>query len=108
MSWDVSFRIDVGAGNQREAEDAGNMTYNVSPMYYEALGGDGLRGLDGRLAWDALPDLERAVADMEARPATYRTMNPQNGWGDYESALNYLRRIRDIARECPATTISVR
>lgn len=107
MSWDVSFAIDVGGGNLRDVADSGNYTYNVSPMYYEALGGGGLRGLDGRPAAEVIPELERAIADMEARPEHYRTMNPPNGWGDYDGALRFLRNILRDAVECPATTVRV-
>ena len=44
---------------------------------------------------------------MEADPETYRAMNPPNGWGDYEGALAYLRRLAEACATHSKCTINV-
>jgi hypothetical protein len=82
---------------ERAVIDIGNYTRNVSPMW--------ARALDGTTLGDVIEStpavaqiagrLQVAVARMEADPATYRAMNPENGWGDYDGALAYLRNLAD-------------
>lgn len=96
MSYDISLYIQVDTGGPEPIEycvdDVGNYTSNVSRMWTDALG-HRLADLKGKTAGDCTDDLKRAVADMEARPDHYRAMDPPNGWGCYEGALNYLRRL---------------
>lgn len=86
--------------------DIGNYTSNVSPMWTHALGYE-LADLKDRLAADALPDLQRAVAAMEADPDKYEAMGPTNGWGGYEGAHRYLRDLRDACATHPGTAIRI-
>ncbi|WP_406227412.1 hypothetical protein [Streptomyces anthocyanicus] len=96
MSYDVALYLQVDTGGPEPidycAADIGNYTSNVSRMWDEALG-HRLADLHGQNAGDSADVLKQAVADMEARPDHYRAMNPANGWGDYEGALDYLRRL---------------
>lgn len=82
-----------------------NYTSNCAPMW-EAAGVD-LPALTGTSAADAIPCLRDAVAAMEADPERFRAMNPENGWGRYESALEFLRSIRDACVENPDGRIRV-
>ncbi len=101
--------------------EIGNITYNISPMWAEALGmGDGITtdhdaisrimGFDGARerpygifrfqdapCVEAAGPLAEAVERMKNHPEHYRAMNPENGWGSYEGALAYLERL---ATEC--------
>lgn len=106
MSYDLYLRIDTGGEDPACVLAVGNYTSNVSGMWAESLGYP-LADLDGRLAADAIPDLEAAVARMEADPDTYRAMEPANGWGDYRGALGYLRDLLDGCAEHPKTTIDI-
>lgn len=110
MSYDIHLEIQVddGRGEPFTAvpADIGNYTSNVSHMWGTALGYR-LADLDGRTARDAVDDLLRAVASMEDQPGTFLAMNPANGWGDYEGALDYLRRLRDACRAYPNATIRI-
>jgi hypothetical protein len=106
MSWDVSLQITNGH-ESADVEDCGNYTYNVSPMYYDALGGTGLRGLDGLACAVALPLIQSAVAKMADDPAKYRAMDPPNKWGDYESALIWLRQIGEACERHPSAVVRV-
>lgn len=44
---------------------------------------------------------------MEADPAAYRAMNPPNGWGDSDGALDVLRQFRDACRKHTLTKVYI-
>ncbi len=112
MSYDISliaptYEAAITAENTDQIE-VGNMTYNVGPLYYEALpGSKGLNGLDGRIAGEAVPDLNTALAAMIADPDKYEPLVRGTNWGSYEGAIKYLLTLRQKCREYPAYTISV-
>jgi hypothetical protein len=107
MSYDISLVIETGAGNWVEAVEIGNYTSNVSGMWAKALGGQRLRELDNVSAGSAAAKLSAAVKAMEKDPGEYRKMNPENGWGDYEGALEYLRSLANACEQHPACVIRV-
>lgn len=91
-----------------------NYTYNVSPMFYEAfdlrkLDGTpaGIRGLDGRTGDEAGKALDVAIQRMEADPDRFEKMNPENGWGDCDGALELLRKLRGWCAEYPDAVMCV-
>ena len=84
----------------------GNYTYNVSPMY-RAAGIDGLGSLDGMRGSEAARLLDKAIVHMETNRAQHERMNPSNGWGDYNGALNFLRKIRMACGDYPNAYVSV-
>lgn len=106
MSYDIYLQIDTGAEETVTVVEVGNYTTNVSGMWAEALGFR-LYEISGRTAADAVPDLDRAIAAMQADPDTYQAMNPKNGWGDYSGALEYLRTLRNACVRHPKTQIYV-
>jgi len=109
MSWHICLEIDTGGKTPAEVADCGNMTWNVSPMYYEAFDKteNGLRVIDGMIAKNALILLTNAILSMTNNPEKYQAMNPTNKWGDYESALKYLETIRDACADNPKATVMV-
>ena len=107
MSWDIELVIDTGGDSPACVDVVGNMTWNVSPMYYDALGDDGLRQLDGMLSRDAITILKHAIKKMEDNPDHYRAMNPKNRWGNYEGALEFLRKLLNSCIKHPKTTIRI-
>jgi len=108
VSYDISLHatVDLGGPEPHEfcATDIGNYTSNVSGMWTEALG-HRLGDLKDKTAGDCIDALKQAVDAMEADPAKYRAMNPANGWGDYEGALDYLRRLWVACASYPKATI---
>lgn len=106
MSYDIYLEVDTGAERLTPVVEIGNYTSNVSAMWTKALG-CGLYELDGIGAAEALPKLEIGVAAMVTDPDGYREMNPANGWGRYDGALEYLERLRDACAEHPKTRIRV-
>jgi hypothetical protein len=106
VSWDVDAVMDTGGQQPATIAEAGNYTYNVSKMYYHVLP-DGLRGLDGRLCGDALPLIQDACKRLRDDPGKYKAMNPPNGWGDYDGALQFLVGIGDMCECHPKATLRI-
>jgi hypothetical protein len=62
--------------------------------------------------WDCLDEMEgpagaafldRIIKGLEADPERFRAMNPENGWGDYDSFLKTLAEMRNAVPEWPTT-----
>lgn len=73
-------------------------TFNVSGMYDAALKGttlekEGIRGLGDRESKDVLRIVEGMIRYFQEHEVALRGMNPSNGWGSYESALEALMKI---------------
>ena len=108
MSWNISMEVDVGGGNMRGIDVIDlNYTFNVSPMYYDAIGEIGMRGLSGMGGDEAYPILVDAIKKMKDSPDKYKEMNPPNGWGNYEGALNVLEEMAKAALECPKAVFCI-
>jgi hypothetical protein len=126
VSYDIWLEADL-AGEKRarlDGDEPGNITYNVDPMFALALGGESGDGIQNgrellldrkdpalkrfidRPAAEAIGPLTSAVASMEGNPDTYRALNPENGWGDYEGALDYLRRFLAACEAHPNAVIA--
>lgn len=87
-----------------------NITHNVSPMWtaagcYGPLYDD--ETWEGRLGKEALAVLRAGVIAMEDSPEKFREMNPPNGWGDYEGALEWLRAAVAACAKYPEGKIRI-
>lgn len=113
MSYDIALGVHVrnpktGRENWYEIIEIGNMTSNVSGMWRLASPEtDGLAGLDGMLAEQAVGPLSQAVLKMRADPDAYLLMEPSNGWGSYDGAMEFMSRVLKFCRQHPGLTISV-
>lgn len=107
MSYDIHLVIDTG-GPEPVAVGKGdhNYTYNCTPMFRTAMTG-GLDSLNLKTAGSQVERLQSAIASMEAEPGMYRAMNPSNGWGSYEGALQFLRDLEADARAHPKAEFRV-
>jgi len=105
VSYDIWLSIDTGI-EERSVVDVGNYTSNVAGMWTKALGYS-LSKLENEKANDCIKDLRKAIADMEDKPNEYKEMNPSNGWGDYEGALSYLRKLLDACVKNPKCKIKI-
>jgi hypothetical protein len=99
---------------ESELFDSINYTYNVAPMFYEALNVEGSIKINqisvdlaGKTGEELFPVLDGAIKDMEARPYHYTAMNPSNGWGNYDGALDVLKKIRMWCKEAPKAVLRV-
>jgi hypothetical protein len=104
MSYDVWLEIDTG-GPEMVCVYDWNYTSNCAPMWCKA--GADLSEFDHRSAAECEPILSAAIAVMEADPATYEAMNPENEWGSYESVLDSLGALAKAMLLNPKTTVRV-
>jgi hypothetical protein len=84
-----------------------NYTHNVTPMWAKAGVYDALYMSDGRTAKEYVDALEHGVADMVAKPAEYISLNANNGWGTYDTALPWLQKVLIAFKENPEAVIRV-
>lgn len=93
--------------------EVGNYTSNVSGMWaraLEATAGDAaprrardeavsLSATDGWTCERAAPVLIAAAGWMRGHRAELVDLNPENGWGNYDGALDYLERAAALCRQ---------
>lgn len=60
-----------------------------------------------RTAETLIEPLRAAIAAMEADPAKYEAMNPDNGWGSYQTVLPWLRSILSACEQHPKARLHV-
>lgn len=82
-----------------------NMTSNVAPMWREA--GCDLRDLKSWKAKDCVKPLCDAINRMKADPKKYRAMNPANGWGNYDSCVEFLVHCHDACLANPESIVHI-
>lgn len=95
-------------GMEPELDYEKGMTYNVGPMFHDALGGHPIRSLHNVPGWLLVSPLRMAALKMRANPDKYRAMNPPNGWGSYESALETLEELLRWCEAEPDALLEVR
>ena len=111
MSHDAWMEIDTDALLPVEMIDIGNYTRNVSPMWRKAMtyatGGipTSIQDTDGMTGEAALPVLKDALMHMLRNPAEYEAMNPENGWGDYEGATEFMWKCVQACAKHPKAVI---
>ncbi len=68
-----------------------NITGNLVPMWKKAGVLDALYDSHGKAPHEIADVLHSGIADMVYKQSEYEELNPPNGWGDYESALQFLK-----------------
>ena len=110
MSWDFWMEIDTGGPEPVEMGGDANYTWNCAPMYYKLFEGqleNGIRSFDGMQGSDALPLLNDGIARMTRDFAEFEKLNPENGWGSAEGALDILKKLRAWCESHPKATLRV-
>lgn len=89
--------------------EAFNYTSNMAGAWDAS--GIPLRDMDGMAVAEAIPILRAGIAnieaDIEADPEAYRKFEPDNGWGNVERMLNWLRRILALCEQWPEGKLDV-
>lgn len=113
MSYDVGLVADLGAGLVSVGDLDANYTYNCSGMLVEATKvgwppeGLSLNDLHGWEAYDVAHVLHHALEVMQSDRSKYEAMNPENGWGDLEGWMKFLRTIIEACEKVPEAKFSV-
>jgi hypothetical protein len=94
MSLDIWARCPVC---NTSAGDGHNITHNVVPMWKACGIYEALYKSEGRNCGEVADELEHGVMVFVSRIEEMRELNPENGWGDADRALSWLRAvIRDF------------
>jgi hypothetical protein len=112
MSWDIWLEADLG-GREMIYLDGSHMspTWNLGKIFRAAMwpAGDApqLRFgeiLDGQLA-ENVEHLFRAAAALIRRdPERFRALEPENGWGTIENALEVFEHFAKWCKDAPRAT----
>lgn len=107
MSYDISLYINTGL-EDKEVVEIGNYTYNCANMFRVASEVDkSLSDLHNMSCVEAEPIISKAVENMQKDPVKYKAMNPENGWGSYETFLPYVESLLKECRANPSCKIGV-
>lgn len=87
-----------------------NITHNLGEMADAA----GIYGIVWRpeengitTAEQLIEPLEKAIADMKARPEYYEQFNSPNGWGTYKDFVPWLEKYLAACKEYPDAVVEV-
>lgn len=106
MSYDIRLVINTGGERPAAVTDYRGPTYNLGPMFALALG-EPIGGLRGQIAVNIIPTLQQAIKSMKRSPAKFKKLNPPNGWGNYEGALESLCWLLEVCQEHPLATVEI-
>ena len=107
MSYDVWMEADLGGPEPVAVELLEiNYTYNVSKMFSAAIGETPSKW-NGKPASEVREACLKILAAFEADPAKFQAMNPENGWGDFDGARNFIRSISDACQKAPRAIVRV-
>jgi hypothetical protein len=109
MSIDIDLIIHTGK-DFAVVFEVGNMTHNVQPMWRKAIKTTSDRDMNlcdfnSWVAFNACGILEKALEHMQYNENEYTPLNPSNGWGDYDSAVEYLESFLVACKNHPACII---
>ena len=80
---------------------------NIGPMFNLAFGGYWVDIINGEVAREVHLKIDKAVKEMEESPNKYKALEPKNGWGSYEGALKYLKKLNSECWEHPDYIINI-
>lgn len=66
-----------------------NLTYNLNPILRRCGWKWDREWLDGKKAADIVEAVEATLIRLKKDPEELRAMNPPNGWGNYDSLVEY-------------------
>jgi hypothetical protein len=81
-----------------------NLTYNLTPML-KAAGMPSWKEMIGMPTTEAGTIWDNVVIELGFNPEKYRVMNPANGWGSYEQAIEVLAALVKACRQYPEAKI---
>jgi hypothetical protein len=82
--------------------DSHNYTYNVAEMWYQIFPESrSFVDIDCLTGKESLIRLEQARIKLQLYPEDFKKVNPKNGWGSYESFLEFINNLIDDALEHP-------
>lgn len=97
MSYDIRIGVKIegydGYAVIAEPECA-NPTYNLREMFVACMGWDYKQGEWYKVS-DIYTKIERGILELTYNERAYLKLNPENGWGDTQSALRALKSLKE-------------
>ncbi len=84
-----------------------NYTSNVGPMLRMAWDGGGMADLDGKTAVEVSRLLDFAIDAMQSDPDRFDALNPENGWGNRATCVQWLTELRGDCERFPEARVKV-
>jgi len=85
-----------------QSTDSLNYTYNVSPMWYSIFPHDKhMVHIDGMTGIESLIKLNHALSELMKDRPRFIMLNPENGWGSYDSFLGFIRNLAILSAANP-------
>lgn len=75
------------------ADEDFNITFNVSPMFYDAIPDTGIRTIYGKTGAEALTILRVIRTHFEENKEKLEAMEPDNGWGTFDNTYKCLCKM---------------
>lgn len=104
-------RLDFGMedaplirAHARTGNNEFNLTYNLTPML-RAAGMDPWKDFIGLSAQVAGRQWLHVLKTLNAYPTRFKAMNPENGWGSYDGAVEVLAALVDACIVYPDAVI---
>lgn len=105
MSLDLWLEIDTGGPCPAiVGDDNLNYTHNVNPMWRELFGVSLGSFVADMVAAVVQTELMVCYDMMCNQPERFEPLNPKNGWGDYDSAREFLWRVIQNGKHHPKAT----
>jgi hypothetical protein len=104
VSADYWLEIDTGGEEPATVSETLNVTYNLGTMLREA-GFPAWRALIGAPASETGGMLRKVADTLKADRPRFEAMNPENGWGSYRWALEFVELFAEQCAAHPKATI---
>jgi hypothetical protein len=84
-----------------------NYTYNVSPMWFEAMKSlnpdhEGkMIEIEELTGAKAVLVVEKGLKALKADPEKYRALDPENGWGSYDEFVEHIPKLIEACEKHP-------
>ncbi len=101
----MSYAIWVIEYPGQEEPYSWSYTQNCAEMWRVA--GADLAAFHQRLAAECEPLLREAIKKLRRWPSFFRSMNPKNGWGSYDTLIPMLESLANAMRDAPQATVRV-
>lgn len=105
----MSLDVWITAMQETEVYSA-NITHNLGGMarlagLYEALWRP--EEINVTSAGELVPFLVNGLNALEGDPEKFRALNPENGWGDYDGLVRFVKAYLDACLLTPHGTIGI-
>jgi len=104
VSYDIWLEIDAG-GPEPLHIGYWNYTSNCAAMWKAA--GIDLALCAVRDAGGCAEGLAGAIANLRADPTRFRTMDPPNGWGSYDTLIPALEELLELFESAPKARVGI-